>query len=138
MLFTRLRVVFSLLREHNFRHNFIDTVSPFCSCRINSIETTEHYLPLSFSFLRSKLFDNLHRNGTYVMPYDGCYLTPILLYAHYSFNCTTNRTILTYTINFIIESKRFDDSLFSSQNHSCYYCFVLFCLFVCSFWCEIR
>ena len=41
---TRLRVGFSHLCEHKFRHNFSDTVDPFCNCRTNSIETTEHFL----------------------------------------------------------------------------------------------
>ena len=115
MLLTRLRVGFSHLREHKFRHNFIDTVDPFCSCRTNSIETTEHYLLQcpNFLHLRYKLFDNLHRNGISVMPYNGCYLTSILLFGHPSFNSGTNRNILTNTINFIIETKRFNDPLFS-------------------------
>jgi len=38
---TRLRVGFSYLREHKFRHGFLDTVDPFCNYRTNSIETTE-------------------------------------------------------------------------------------------------
>ena len=33
VLLNRLRVGFSHLREHKFRHNFSDTLDPFCSCR---------------------------------------------------------------------------------------------------------
>ena len=40
-LLTRLRVGFSHLLEHKFRHGFRDTLDPFCDCRNNSIETTE-------------------------------------------------------------------------------------------------
>ena len=31
-LFARLRVGFSHLKEHKFRHNFVDAINPFCSC----------------------------------------------------------------------------------------------------------
>ena len=41
---TRLRVSFSHLKEHKFRHNFHDTPDSFCFWRTNAIETTEHYL----------------------------------------------------------------------------------------------
>ena len=34
-LITRLRLGFSPLREHKFKHNFQDTLNPLCSCRIN-------------------------------------------------------------------------------------------------------
>ena len=39
---TRLRVGFSHLREHKFRHGFLDIVDPICSCRTNAVENTEH------------------------------------------------------------------------------------------------
>ena len=31
---TRLRVNLSHLREHKFRHNFLDTLNPLCSCSL--------------------------------------------------------------------------------------------------------
>ena len=43
-LLTRLRLGLSHLREHNFRHNFNDTIDPFCLCGTNSVETNEHFL----------------------------------------------------------------------------------------------
>ena len=42
-LLTRLRLNFSHLNEHKFRHNFKDTTNPMCSCGFES-ETTDHYL----------------------------------------------------------------------------------------------
>ena len=41
-LLNRLRLGFSHLREHRFRHNFADTFSPLCSCCYET-EDTEHY-----------------------------------------------------------------------------------------------
>ena len=41
-LLNRLRLGFSHLREHKFRHNFADTLNPLCSCSLET-EDTEHY-----------------------------------------------------------------------------------------------
>ena len=41
-LLNRLRLGFSHLREHKFRHNFADTVNPLCSCALET-ESTDHF-----------------------------------------------------------------------------------------------
>ena len=114
MLLTRLRVGLSHLREHKFRHNFNDTVDPFCSCRSNAVETTEHYLLhcSNFSLLRKDLIDNLQNNGIPFYPYNGCFLTNLLLYGNGSFDNVSNQNILSSVIHFCIQSKRFDGPLF--------------------------
>ena len=59
-MITRLRLRFSHLREHKFRHNFLDTINPLCSCGLD-VETTNHYL-LRCSFyseIRKALLDNV-------------------------------------------------------------------------------
>ena len=38
-LLTKLRFGLSHLREHKFRHNFNDTIDPFCLCSTNNLET---------------------------------------------------------------------------------------------------
>ena len=38
----KLHLDFSHLREHKFRHNFIDTVNLLCSCTLET-ENTEHF-----------------------------------------------------------------------------------------------
>ena len=48
-LLTRLRLGFSHLNEHKFRHNFRDFLNPLCECKLES-ETTSHF------FLRCDLF----------------------------------------------------------------------------------
>ena len=35
-LINRLRLGFSHLREHKFRHNFADTVNPLCPCTLET------------------------------------------------------------------------------------------------------
>ena len=51
-LLTRLRLGLSHLREHKYKHNFMDTNIPFCVCGLLEEETTEHFL------LRCTLFFN--------------------------------------------------------------------------------
>ena len=56
---TRLRLNLSHLREHKFRHNFLDTVNPLCSCSLEM--SVSHFLlhrPF-FTNLRITLLDNL-------------------------------------------------------------------------------
>ena len=48
-LLSRLRLKFSHLNEHKFRHNFKDVLSPMCGCG-SETETTDH------SFLRCPFF----------------------------------------------------------------------------------
>ena len=42
-LLTRLRLNFSHLNKHKFRHNFNDTINPMCNCATTT-ESTIHYL----------------------------------------------------------------------------------------------
>ena len=51
-LFNRLRVDFSHLNEHKFRHNFADTLNPLCSCSLET-ESTIHF------FLRCRYYNNI-------------------------------------------------------------------------------
>ena len=57
---TRLRIGFSHLKEHKFRHNFQDSIDPMCNCR-GGIETTIHFFLhcADFNFQRQTLFDKL-------------------------------------------------------------------------------
>ena len=50
-LLDRLRVDFSHLNEHMFRHNFADTLNPLCSCSLET-ESTAHF------FLRCRNYTN--------------------------------------------------------------------------------
>ena len=83
ILLNSLRVGFSHLREHKFRHNFPYIINPFCDCRTNAIETTKHLLhcPILFS-QRKTLFDNLHKKSISLFPYNEFYLLKILLYGN--------------------------------------------------------
>ena len=100
VLLTRLRVGFSHLREHKFRHNFMDTLGPLFSCRTNSIETTEHYLLQypNHSAYSSTSFDSIHNMNLMLPPFDVSTLNKILLFADLVFNVDDNQGILRTVI----------------------------------------
>ena len=51
-LLNRLRVDFSQLNKHKFRHNFADTLNPLCSCSLET-ESTAHFS------LRCRYYSNI-------------------------------------------------------------------------------
>ena len=108
-LLTRLRLGFSHLREHKFRHNF-NTNNSKCAFG-DGDETTEHYLLRcqKFNIVRSILFDKLSdilNIDVKLLPEHR--LVNILLYGDNTYNEIANRLILEATISFIKLSKRFD------------------------------
>ena len=103
----------SHLREHKFRHNFNDTIDPFCLCGTNNLETSEHFLlhcP-TYAYLSHKLFDNLHNNNILLLPLEKSLILQILLYGSDNYNPSMNKVIISTVIDFIIQSKRFEDPL---------------------------
>ena len=47
-MLTRLRLGFSHLREHKFRHGFKDTLNPLCSCSAEATTTIHYFLRCHF------------------------------------------------------------------------------------------
>ena len=85
-LITRLRLDFSHLREHKFKHNFQDTLNPICSC-VENIETTTHYLLHCPNYLneRMTLWNNLQNTDENILEN---ILSEILPFGDSSFNDT--------------------------------------------------
>ena len=102
---TRLRLGFSHLKEHKFKHNFQDSVDPLCSCGIET-ESTKHFLLhcANFSIQRKTLFDKL----TDVLTENDDYIVKTLLLRKQDFDNATNKILLEATIDFIIATERFD------------------------------
>ena len=59
-ILTRLRLKFSHLKEHKFRHSFADTINPMCACGAD-VETTELFLLRCHFYSTQRLLDNLER-----------------------------------------------------------------------------
>ena len=43
-ILSRMRLGFSHLREHKFRHNFADTVNPLCSCILETASAKHFFV----------------------------------------------------------------------------------------------
>ena len=108
-LLTRLRVQFSDLREHRFRHRFHCSYF-MCFCQ-TVIEDNEHFLlhcPCYTNY-RKDLLDRVsnivHGDLDSLTSIDLCNL---LLYGNSQFPFDTNHSIIESTITFIKSSKLFE------------------------------
>ena len=108
-LLSRLRVDLSHLREHKFNHNFRDTINPLCPCNFE-IESIPHF------FLRCLFFDNertilmneLLKIDPDIHLFDEISKSNLLLYGNNKYSRETNTMILNLTIEYILNSKRFE------------------------------
>ena len=111
-LLTRLRLGLSHLHEHKFKHNFQDTINPFCYCR-QEIETTTHFLlhcP-QYSNNRTTFLNKIKSLISDFQDKNDLALTNLLLYGDMSLSTETNTSILNSTIDFLLETKRFEEPL---------------------------
>ena len=112
-LLNRLRLGFSHLREHEFRHNFVDTLNPLSSYCLET-ENKEHYLLRCQNNLSlpTTLTNDLKNINTEVASLNPNVLLRVILYEDKSFNKETNNKILIPCIKFRKDTQRFEKSLF--------------------------
>ena len=112
-LLSRLRLKFSHLNEHKFRHNFKDALSPMCDCG-SEIEATDHFfLRCPFFAINSqKLLKDLLKIDPFLRDLKDELLLDITLYGSYKYKDTVNKEILLHTISFIKNTKRLERPLF--------------------------
>ena len=105
---SRIRLKFSALNEHKFRHKF-DCISPSCACG-EAIEDDKHFL------LHCPLYEPMRRNllgqlsdipGINITSFNTESLCELLLYGSPNLCVVTNRIILEATIDYIKTTKRF-------------------------------
>ena len=106
-LLTRLRLGFSHLNEHKFRHNFRDFFNPLCDCKFEP-ETTSHFLLRChlFQVERTTLLSEIKGIDERIISDNASVLDQILLYGNESYIHDTNKKIFLSTIKFCIDSKR--------------------------------
>ena len=114
-LLTRLRLDFSHLNEHKFRHNFDNIINPMCSCG-KEPETTLHYLLRCdlYSIYRLELLNDVCALNGSLKNSSEEKLLKILLYGAEDFTSQMNSEILKCTIKFIKKTDRFSGPLFFS------------------------
>ena len=131
-LLTSLRLQFSHLNEHKFRHSFGDTINAMYACR-SEVETTEHFLLQCHLHPphRLELFENLEKVDWSFSNLNIKDKVSFLLYGSQSATSkSSNHGILKFVINFIKETVLID--LFFVQTNDLLVCFCFF--FVFFFW----
>ena len=107
-LINRLRLGFSHLREHKFRHNFADTVNPLCSCTLETENIhCQNNLPA-----RTTLMNELNNISNAINSLNSTDLIRVIRYGDKNFDNVTNFKIIATTIKFIKTTKRFEEVLF--------------------------
>ena len=110
---SRLRVGLSHLREHKFKHGFLDTINPLCPCG-QGIESTKHFfLHCSlFQNLRATFFENLDDIDNSITNANDDAIVETILFRKPSLGFIANKSIIESTINYIRLSERFEGALF--------------------------
>ena len=111
-LLTRLRVAPSHLREQKFRHNFHDSLDPFCNCDRYVEITTHFFLHCSkYSNQRKTLFEKIINMKRSLLNQNDSIMVETLLFGSNSLNDQENAWIIESTIEYIITTERFITSL---------------------------
>ena len=111
-LLTCLRLQFSHLNEHKFRHGFSDTISLMCACG-SKIETTEYFLlPCQFfSTQRLELFEKLEKVEPNFLSFSAKNQVLILLYGSQTNSENLYRETLKNLIFYLKATTLFDRPL---------------------------
>ena len=112
-LLTRLRLGLSHLGEHKFKHSFQDCLNPLCFCG-NEIETSTHYDLLhcpTYTNERMTLLNKTKSINCSILEFSDAVVKKILLFGDNTLSDSCNTLILNSTIDYIISTKRFDDSI---------------------------
>ena len=106
---TRLRLGLSDLQEHKFKHGFLDSLNPICSCGQN-IEISIHFLLHCSHYSSERLtFLNIIRNiDSNILSKNDLKVTETLLYRDSSYGDTKSAFIMNATMEFLFAYKRFD------------------------------
>ena len=112
-LITRLRLGFSHLLQHRFRHNFEDNLKPLCFCSIEAETTLHFFLQCQFfNDIREILMNDLMNIDRSLPSLSQDKLISVLLYRSDAFDRKRNCKILICTVQLIKDSHKYDDSLF--------------------------
>ena len=110
---TRLRIGFSHLKEHKFKHNFQDSIDPMCSCS-SGIETTIHFFLhcANFNIQRQTLFDKIATIDANILTENGDSIVNTLLFGKPNCENSFNKAMLNASVEYILSTERFNNTLF--------------------------
>ena len=110
-LLTRLRLK---IQDHKFNHNFQDILNPICNCG-EDVETSCHYLLHCSLYTNERLalLNDIQGVDNSILELGDSHFVEVLLYGRKFLDISSNTTnILNATIDFLLETKRFDERLF--------------------------
>ena len=112
-LLTRLRLGLSHLNEHRFNHNFQDCINPLCMCSLE-VESTAHFFLHCHHYhnIRAKLLNSLEVTDTNLLKLSEEQLIKVFLHCFSQLDQNQNGNVSNSSINYIVESKCFESSLF--------------------------
>ena len=110
---TRLRIGFSHLKEHKFKHNFQDSIDPTCSCS-SGIETTIHFFLhcANFNIQRQTLPDKIATINVNILTENGASIVNNLLFGKPNSENSFNKAMLNASVEYILPIERFKNLLF--------------------------
>ena len=111
---TRLRLRFSHLNEHKFRHGFLDTLNPLCNCSLE-VEDNEHFFLrcLNFENARRSLFIDISSISSSFKNLPSHLKVELLLFGDSKLPAIDNNLILkTFSIKYLMTTNRFSVPLF--------------------------
>ena len=110
---TRLRLGFSHLLWHKFKHGFLGAVDPFWSCS-SAIENALFYFihcP-KFSTAQSTFLNEIAIADRSIIDQDEIEIIETFLYGNLTYSVNDNKLILDASIKYILGTKIFDGPFF--------------------------
>ena len=110
---TRLRLRFSHLNKHKFRHSFLDALNPFCNCSLE-VEDNEHFFLrcLNFENARRSFFIDISSINSSFKNLPSHLKVGLLLFSDSKLSAIDNNLILKVSIKYIMTTNRFSVPLF--------------------------
>ena len=110
---TRLRIGFSHLKEHKFKHNFQDSIDLMCGC-ISSIITTIHFSLhcTNFNPQRQTLFGKIVTIDANILSENEDSIVNTFLFGKPNSENSFDKVMLTASIEFILSTERYNNPLF--------------------------
>ena len=105
----RIKLEFSHLCYHKFKHGFLDAIDPLCSCSTR-IENTVHYFLhcQNFSTAQNTFLNEIAIVERSIINQDEIKIIQILLYGNPTYSVNGNKLILHASKKYILETKIFD------------------------------
>ena len=109
----RLRIGFSHLQEHEFKHNFQDSIDLMCSCS-SDIEIAIHFFLHCANFItqRQTFFDKIATINANILTENEDIIVNTLLLGRPNSEKSFNKTMLNLSVEFILSTERFNNPLF--------------------------